>query len=55
MDRSKLPEFGRFAVAAFVNFPPLIVVAFICFGLGWFAMGLTAIRLDRPVTDLRPA
>jgi hypothetical protein len=27
---------------------PLIVVALICFALGWFALGVQAIRLDRP-------
>jgi len=35
--------------------PALMVAALGGFGLGWFALGVQAIRLDRPATDLRPA
>ncbi len=35
--------------------PVLLVVTSIGFALGWFALGVQAIRLDRPATDLRPA
>jgi len=35
--------------------PVLMAVALSLFGLGWFALGVQAIRLDRPATDLRPA
>ena len=34
---------------------PFLVAALTCFGLGWFALGLEAIRLDRPTTEPRPA
>ena len=33
----------------------LIVPALICFLLGWFLLGVQAIRLDRPATDASPA
>ena len=33
----------------------LLVVAIICFLLGWFALGIQAIRMDRPSTEPRPA
>ena len=33
----------------------LIVPALICFLLGWFILGIQAIRLDRPATDASPA
>jgi len=33
----------------------LIVPALVCFLLGWFLLGVRAIRLDRPATDARPA
>ena len=37
-------------------FPPqLLLATLICFVLGWFALGVQSIRLDRPATDLRPA
>ena len=35
--------------------PILVVIALSLFGLGWFALGVQAIRLDRPATELRPA
>lgn len=35
--------------------PVLMVAALSCFGLGWFALGVQAIRLDRPSTEPRPA
>jgi hypothetical protein len=35
---------------AAMAFQPLIVVALVCFALGWFALGVQAIRLDRPAT-----
>ncbi len=34
---------------------PVMLVAVICFLLGWFALGVQAIRLDRPETAARPA
>ncbi len=34
---------------------PLVFAAVICFLLGWFALGVQAIRLDRPVIAPRPA
>ncbi len=37
-------------------FPPqLLLATTIGFALGWFALGVQSIRLDRPATDLRPA
>jgi hypothetical protein len=33
----------------------LIVAALVCFLLGWFLLGIQAIRLDRPAGDPRPA
>jgi hypothetical protein len=33
----------------------LIVPALVCFLLGWFVLGVQAIRLDRPAIDPRPA
>jgi hypothetical protein len=33
----------------------LVVAALICFLLGWFLLGVQAIRLDRPAIDPRPA
>ena len=35
--------------------PILIVPALICFLLGWFLLGVQAIRLDRPATGASPA
>jgi hypothetical protein len=36
--------------------PPLLLLAtFSCFLLGWFALGVQAIRLDRPAAESRPA
>jgi hypothetical protein len=32
-----------------------IVPALVCFLLGWFVLGVQAIRLDRPATDASPA
>jgi hypothetical protein len=37
------------------NLEFLIVVALICFLLGWFALGVQAIRLDPPATEPRAA
>ena len=37
-------------------FPPqLLLATLICFALGWLALGIQAIRLDRPATEPRPA
>jgi hypothetical protein len=33
----------------------LVVVAMVCFLLGWFLLGIQAIRRDRPAIDPRPA
>jgi hypothetical protein len=33
----------------------LLVVAIVCFLVGWFALGIQAIRLDRPSSEPRPA
>ena len=33
----------------------LVVPALVCFLLGWFLLGVQAIRLDRPATDPNPA
>ena len=41
--------------AGVTNFYALLVVAIICFLAGWFALGVQAIRLDRPATAPRPA
>ena len=41
--------------AGVTSFYALLVVAIICFLLGWFALGIQAIRLDRPATASRPA
>ena len=41
--------------AAVTSFYALLVAAIICFLLGWFALGIQAIRLDRPATASRPA
>ncbi len=35
--------------------PILMVIALSLFGLGWFGLGVQAIRLDRSATDPRPA
>ena len=35
--------------------PVLMAVALSGFGLGWFALGVQAIRVDRPATEPRPA
>lgn len=35
--------------------PVLVIIALSLFGLGWFALGVQAIRLDRPATAPRPA
>ncbi len=37
------------------NLMILTVAALVCFLLGWFLLGVQAIRLDRPATDPRPA
>jgi hypothetical protein len=37
------------------NLQSLVAVALICFLVGWFALGIQAIRLDRPATEPRPA
>jgi len=42
-------------VAGVTSVYALLVVAIICFLLGWFALGVQAIRLDRPVNEPRPA
>jgi hypothetical protein len=42
-------------IAALATLGFLAVVALVCFALGWAALGVEAIRLDRPATDLRPA
>jgi len=42
-------------VAMVTSQPLLIVPALICFLLGWFLLGIQAIRLDRPATDASPA
>ena len=36
------------------NQPIFIVAALICVHLGWFLLGVQAIRLDRPAIDPRP-
>lgn len=33
----------------------IFLVALACFGLGWFLLGIQAIRLDRPASASRPA
>ncbi len=48
---SVLPFIGLTGVSA----QGLVLAAVICFLLGWFALGLQAIRLDRPATATRPA
>jgi hypothetical protein len=48
---SILSFLGAFGQLPFV----VLVAAFVTFGLGWFALGVEAIRLDRPATELRPA
>jgi hypothetical protein len=35
--------------------PVLLILAAIGFTVGWFALGLHAVRIDRPVVDARPA
>jgi hypothetical protein len=35
--------------------PLFIVPALVCFLLGWFLLGVQAIRIDRPATDTSPA
>ena len=40
---------------AAMAFEPLIIVALACFALGWFVLGVQAIRLDRPATPPQPA
>ncbi len=42
-------------VGAVTSQPLFIVPALICFLLGWFLLGVQAIRLDRPATDSSPA
>ena len=42
-------------VAAGTNAYALALGAIVCFLLGWFVLGVQAIRLDRPSTDPRPA
>jgi hypothetical protein len=41
--------------AAVTSVYGLIAVAIVCFLVGWFALGIQAIRRDRPATDLRAA
>lgn len=36
------------------KFEPMIIAAIICFLLGWFGLGVQAIRLDRPSPHARP-
>jgi hypothetical protein len=47
------------AVLPFVSMvtsqPLVVVAALICFLLGWFLLGVQAIRLDRPAADASPA
>jgi hypothetical protein len=38
-----------------LNLQPLYLAAVVCFLLGWFALGVQAIRLNRPMTESRPA
>ena len=38
-------------VAMVTSQPLFVVPALICFLLGWFLLGVQAIRLDRPATD----
>jgi hypothetical protein len=35
--------------------PALLIVTTIAFAVGWFALGVQAIRVDRPATEPRPA
>ena len=42
-------------VGAGTNSYALVLVAIVCFLLGWFVLGVQAIRLDRPSTEPRPA
>jgi hypothetical protein len=42
-------------VAMISGQPLVIAAALVCFLLGWFLLGVQAIRLDRPATDPRPA
>jgi len=35
--------------------PVILILAAIGFTLGWFGLGIHAVRIDRPVTDARPA
>jgi hypothetical protein len=37
------------------SLPGVLLAAVICFLLGWFTLGIQAIRMDRPATDPRPA
>jgi hypothetical protein len=38
-----------------MNLEPVYLAAVICFLTGWFALGVQAIRLDRPANAPRPA
>ena len=40
-----------------ISSQPIVVVPrpWSCFLLGWFLLGIQAIRLDRPATDASPA
>jgi hypothetical protein len=42
-------------VSMISSFYVLVVAALVCFLLGWFLLGVQAIRLDRPTIDPRPA
>ena len=42
-------------IAMILSQPIIIVAALICFLLGWFVLGVQAIRLDRPATNTSPA
>ena len=45
-----------FGVIGGGNPSPILMVASLgCFGLGWFALGVQAIRIDRPATEPRAA
>jgi hypothetical protein len=50
---------GVGSVLPFVSIPfsqPVIVLAgLVCFLLGWFLLGVQAIRIDRPASEPRPA
>ena len=41
-------------VAMISSQPIVVVAALVCFLLGWFLLGIQAIRVDRPATDASP-